>query len=239
MSKLLWALAALTFVACTGTGPSGDGQTDIDPPDTGDTDTNPQSGGSLLVHDAEYDGTIESCSVNDVNNVAIGETEEIVTRNPGSFIYRLGDNTMLSIDGLPFHVASNGDFTHAEETVEILKSPNPTEAWPELVMAQQIQCVATDCDFPYEGGACEGDTHPDPRQWVYVDSTGVLRGSETVTDVVSGVEMTLDADGVFTVTATDDSVIESWTLDPSRLRIEFTYSNYPFEVAQQVVCSPP
>lgn len=229
-----WALAALLFpillMACSG--PTGDGNDghNTDVIDSGDT---PQPGtGGVNVH-ALYDGATEICQVV-VDGDVLGNTDEnILGLEPGELSFELGDPYTLTLDGRPYHIAQNGDYTTGNSSVQIA-ADDVAMAQVNLAIEPQHQCVATDCDWPYEGGtSCNGDVYVDPPQWIFVDSTGVLRGSETVTDVVSGVMMTF-VDGVFTVTATDDSVIEEWNLTGTT--ITFTYSNEPFEVAQKVTC---
>lgn len=239
MRQSLWALAALSFIlsgGCTDGGPSGDGSDGhTDGVDTGDTDT-PQPGtGGINVHGV-LDGNAENCQVV-IDDAIVGNTDEdIVGFEPGLLNFALGDPSKVTLDGRPYHVTDDEQYATGNGSVTIV-ADTVVPAEVNLAIEQQHQCVATDCDWPYEGQACSGRVYEDPEQWIYVDSIGVVRGTENST-VVSGVQMTL-IDGEFSVTATDGSLeISDVSFDPAQLVIKFTTVNEAFEGAQQVTCSP-
>ena len=226
----LWAITALCLSACNG------GPDSSDSPEGGSGGGNtstPQPGeGGIKVH-AVYGDSTEICQVNDEFGEDLGNTgEDILGLKPGVFNFALGDPDMTTLDGQPFHVTEGSDYTIGSGAVEVLAN-KVIEVQVELELEPYHQCVSIDCDFPYEGDACGGNVYTDPEQWIYVDANGTVRGTE-VPDVIGGVRLTL-IDGVFTATPLDASVIEHASLNGSTISV--TYSNEPFEVAQQVTCS--
>ncbi len=248
MNNNLWAIAALSLIAC---GPNPGGNTDTTSSSCTecmvDSDGNeyPLGTGAIFVH-ATYELEQEICQVLDEDGNVIGNTEEaIFGLDPGVFNFALGDPNETSLDGRPFHVVNpyfaptqsvpDETYTFGDSTVSVVAG-EITQAEVLLELAQQHQCSAQNCSFPYEGGSCNGDVFDDPPQWVYVDLDGIIHGTEN-SSVVSGVEMTL-IDGTFTVTATDENrEIVDFSLNEETLTLSFTFVNEAFEGAQQVTCS--
>lgn len=231
MSKILWALAALTLFACDGGGPSGDGH------HTDDTDTGvpPGESGSLFVH-ATYGGATEICTVNSPNG-ELGSTEETISGlAPGSLDFQLGDMSKTTLDGVPFHVTGGGDYLigggHATiEKGAVAQAEVTLEQYPEY------RCQAFVCDYPYEGGGCSQPMDPEDQN-IYVDNDGMLHGSDS--DYFGGQDgiVKLNGDGTITVTTRDEltTVIDSY-LDATELSFGYTLNNDAAQVTFSVGCS--
>ncbi|MDQ5952512.1 MAG: hypothetical protein QG626_641 [Patescibacteria group bacterium] len=229
MSKILWALAALSLFACDG-GPSGDGHSK-------DKDTGtPANTGGLFVH-ATYGGATEICTVNSPNGEELGSTEDtILGLAPGDLDFQLGDLSKKTLNWVPFHVTDGGDYLtgggHA-----IIEKDQVAQAEVNLEAYDQYHCASFGCDYPYEGGGCTSPNDSED-QWIYVGDDGVLHGSES--DSFGGI-------GALTVSLNDSSLvvtslIESDTImspnfDSGTLEFSYTINNDAAQATVYVSCN--
>ena len=230
----LWAITALCLSACNG------GPDSSDSPEGGSGGGNtstPQPGeGGIKVH-AVYGDSTEICQVNDENGEVLGNTgEDILGLKPGQFNFALGDPDMTTLDGKPFHVTENGDYTTGSGAVEVLAN-KVVEVEVKLDLAPQYHCESHQCDWPYEGGTCSSFLDSDD-QWIYVNSDGVLHGSDK--DSFGGVSDALNVyliNGALTIDPLYETtdIVES-SFDPETLNFSYTFTDSDFQSSAQVNC---
>ena len=239
----LWAIMALCLSACNG------GPDSSDSPEGGSGGGNtstPQPGEGGLNVSAVYDGQTEICQVNDENGEVLGNTEEdILGLAPGQFNFALGDPDMTTLDGQPFHVVNawpvNNDadddiYTVGSGAVTVI-TDQVIEVEVELELAPQYHCESHQCDWPYEGGTCSSLLDSED-QWIYVNSDGVLHGSEK--DSFGGVSDALVVhliDGVLTIDPHYETtdIVES-SFNPVNLSFSYTFTDSDFQSSAQVNC---
>ena len=229
----LWAIAALCLSACNG------GPDSSDSPEGGsgggDTST-PQPGEGGLNVSAVYDGQTEICQVNDENGEVLGNTEEdILGLKPGQFNFILGDPDMTTLDGVPFHITESGDYTTGSGAVEVL-ADEVIEVAVELDLAPQYHCESHQCDWPYEGGTCSSLLDSED-QWIYVNSDGVLHGSEKDSFGGQSPGDVYLVDGVLTIEPLYETTeIVELSFDLVNLGFSYTFTDSDFQSSAQVNC---
>lgn len=184
MNNNLWAIAALSLIAC---GPNPGGNTDTTNSSCTecmvDSDGNeyPLGTGAIFVH-ATYELEQEVCQVLDEDGNVIGNTEEaIFGLDPGVFNFALGDPNETTLDGRPFHVTASGDYTTGNSSVDVI-ADKIAQAEILLELAPQYICGYSMCDYdPIPTNipnTCESDITYDDKQWIARLADGALQGSQ-------------------------------------------------------------
>ena len=249
MNNNLWAIAALSLIAC---GPNPGGNTDTTNSSCTecmvDSDGNeyPLGTGAIFVH-ATYELEQEVCQVLDEDGNVIGNTEvAIFGLDPGVFNFALGDPDATTLDGRPFHVVNpyfaptqsvpDETYTFGDSTVSVVAG-EITQAEVLLERAPQYHCVSYQCDWPYEGGVCESMLGSED-QWIYVDSNDVLRGSDD--DFFGGQYagvITLNDDTLEFDNSDPNQVVMEWHFDAQFLSFGYTLNNNAAQAAVSVSCN--
>jgi hypothetical protein len=245
--KLLAALAALPFVACTGTVPSSDKDTVVGTDSGTVTDTNvtnpPEHSGGLRAMAfypwntdtnvptkvVDQDGNVLGNTDTDIDNLPVGPITIWATNHPemttlGGEPFQLDTD---DVDEATFYLASRDD-----EIIEDTIVP----MYLIFEEAPQYFCESKGCDYPYtDSGTCTLRIDSE-TQWIYVED-GILHGSTSDAFGGAGAYTVMPKGNSIDVTSADPvvEIISSWLDDD--LSFGYISSNTVGEISFMVSCS--
>ncbi|MCG3769561.1 MAG: hypothetical protein JW384_00690 [Nitrosomonadaceae bacterium] len=152
---------------------------------------------------------------------------------------------MTTLDGQPFHVVNawpvNNDadddiYTVGSGAVTVI-ADKVVSVEVELVLAAQYHCESHQCDWPYEGGTCSSLLDSED-QWIYVNSDGVLHGSEQDGfGGVGGMTVTLMKDILAVSPSDSKTIVVDLFYDPVTGSFGYTMTNDAAQSSAMVTCS--